>query len=306
MKRFSHLFILSIFHLFTSSLFAQSDIKLTLVSGPGRGQEGAAMICDGNIATKWCIDAPRQMPYTIVLDAGQTTTIAEYGLVTGDDTGSYPERNPATWRLSGSNDNQTWVTIDDQKNNRSMPDEDLQEYRFKPTNKGSYRYYRFEFFRMKDGTRIQLSEINFYTTVQTPVKTTFVSGSGTGKEGAEMAVDSHLYTKWCIDAPRQMPYNIVLDTDQPTVISEYRLVTGDDTHTYPDRNPVTWRMSGSNDKQKWTTLDEQKNNRRLRDENEQEYRFKPEGKGSFRYYRFEFIRMTAGTRLQLSEIKLYK
>jgi hypothetical protein len=103
-----------------------------------------------------------------------------------------------------------------------------------------------------------------------------------------------------------MPYTVVLDTEQPTPITEYRLFTADDTHTYPDRNPVTWRMSGSNDKQNWTTLDEQKNNHRLRDENEQEYRFKPATKGSFRYYRFEFIRMTAGTRLQLSEIKLYK
>jgi hypothetical protein len=65
-------------------------------------------------------------------------------------------------------------------------------------------------------------------------------------------------------------------------------------------------MSGSNDKQNWTVLDEQKSTRRLRDENEQEYRFKPKSTGSFRYYRFEFIQMTAGTRLQLSEIKLFK
>ena len=103
-----------------------------------------------------------------------------------------------------------------------------------------------------------------------------------------------------------MPYNIVLDSGQPAAISEYRFVTGDDTHSYPERNPMDWRMSGSNDKQAWTVIDEQKYNRRLRDENEQEYRFKMASPGSFRYYRFEFIRMTAGTRLQLSEIKLYK
>jgi len=291
------------FHL----IFAQDAIKTTLTNGPGRGQEGAAMVCDGQLSTKWCIDSPQQMPYTIVLDAGQATTVCEYGLVTGDDTRAYPERNPMTWRLSGSNDMQDWTTLDDQKNNRQMPDEDLQEYRFKPTHKGQFRYFRFEFFRMRNSTRIQLSEINLYNTVQTPVKATFVSGSGSNnKEGAAMVADGRLFTKWCIDDPKQMPYTVVLDTEQPTPITEYRLFTADDTHTYPDRNPVTWRMSGSNDKQNWTTLDEQKNNHRLRDENEQEYRFKPATKGSFRYYRFEFIRMTAGTRLQLSEIKLYK
>ena len=121
-----------------------------------------------------------------------------------------------------------------------------------------------------------------------------------------MAADGHLYTKWCVDEPQVMPYTIVLDAGEQMAVSEYGLVTGDDTHTYPDRNPMTWRVSGSNDKQAWTPLDEQKNNRRMRDENEQEYRFKVSSPATFRYYRFEFIRMTSGTRLQLSEIKLYK
>ena len=120
-----------------------------------------------------------------------------------------------------------------------------------------------------------------------------------------MASDGRLSTKWCIDDPQQMPYSIVLDAGSQTSLTEYGLVTGDDTHSYPSRNPVTWRVSGSNDKQAWTVIDEQKYNRRLRDENEQEYRFKPAVKGQFRYYRFEFIRMAEGTRLQLSEVKLY-
>ena len=309
MKRISLSFSLFLISPFLT-IMAQSTAKLTLVSGPGRGQEGAAMVCDGRFDTKWCIDEPRQLPYTIVLDAGEQTPIAEYGLVTGDDTDSYPDRNPVTWRVSGSNDQQNWTLIDDQKNNRSLPAENETEYRFTPTAAGAhgqYRYFRFEFIRMAGSTRIQLSEINIYKTKQTPIKATFVSGTGRdGKEGAAMAADGRLFTKWCIDAPQQMPYAIVLDAGQATVISEYRFYTGDDTHTYPDRNPVSWRLSGSNDQQNWTTLDEQKNNRRLRDENEQEYRFKTSATSSFRYYRFDFIRMADGTRLQLSEIKLFK
>lgn len=311
---FKQLSLFIAFYLFTSSPFnlimAQSVIKVTLVSGPGRDrQEGAAMVCDGNFATKWCIDDRRQMPYTIILDAGSQTPLAEYGLATGDDTSTYSDRNPVTWRVSGSNDKQTWTTLDEQKNNRSLPAEDFQECRFTPTSagaRGQFRYFRFEFFKMAGSTRIQLSEICLYRTVQTPIKTTFVSGSGNGREGAAMANDGRLFTKWCIDEPRQMPYSLVLDAGEQTAVSEYRFVTGDDTHSYPERNPMNWRLSGSNDKQNWTILDDQKNNRRLRDENEQEYRFKPSASGSYRYYRFEFTRMTDGTRLQLSEIKLYK
>ena len=290
---------------------AQAPIKTTFVSGSGRGgQEGPAMICDDQLSTKWCIDIPRLMPYSIVLDAGQQTSIVEYGLVTGDDTNAYPERNPVTWKVSGSNDKQNWTIIDDQKNNRSLPAEGLQEYRFKPTAAGAkdkFRYYRFEFFRMAGGTRIQLSEIYLYDKVQMPVKATYVSGSGRdGKEGAAKAADGWFFTKWCIDEPSQMPYSITLDAGEAAPISEYRFVTGDDTHDYPERNPISWKMSGSNDQKSWTVLDEQNGNRRLRDENEQEYRFRPATSGNYRYYRFEFLKMADGTRLQLSEIKLFK
>ena len=294
-----------------SQALAQAPIKTTFVSGTGpNDEEGPKMICDGEVATKWCIDSPSRLPYTIVLDAGQQTSIAEYGLVTGDDTSSYPDRNPVTWKVSGSNDQQNWTTLDEQKNNRSLPAEDFQEYRFQPRAAGAkdkFRYFRFEFIRMAGSTRIQLSEINLYDKPQMPVKATFVSGSGRqGKEGAPKIADGFLSTKWCIDEPNEMPYNIVLDVNEQTPISEYRFYTGDDTHDYPDRNPITWRLSGSNDRQNWTTLDEQKSNRRLRDENEQEYRFKPASTGNFRYYRFDFLKMADGTRIQLSEIKLFK
>lgn len=306
-----HLSFILMSFLALSEALAQAPVKTTFVSGSGRGgQEGPAMICDDQLSTKWCIDFPRLMPYSIVLDAGQQTSIVEYGLVTGDDTNAYPERNPVTWSVSGSNDKENWTTIDEQKNNRSLPAEGLQEYRFKPKAagaKGKFRYYRFEFSKMAGGTRIQLSEIYLYDKVQMPVKATFVSGSGRdSKEGAAMAADGWLFTKWCIDEPRQMPYSIILDAGEAATVTEYRFVTGDDTHDYPDRNPVSWKMSGSNDQKSWTVLDEQKGNRLLRDENEQEYRFRPATSGNYRYYRFEFLKMAGGTRLQLSEIKLFK
>ena len=305
-----HLITISLL-LLPFSLFAQAPVKTTFVSGTGpNDDEGPKMICDGRLSTKWRIDIPHQLPYSIVLDAGKQTSIAEYGFATGDDTSSYPDRNPVTWRLLGSNDKENWMPVDDRKNDRSLPAEDFSEYRFKPTAGGAkdkFRYFRFEFIRMAGSTRIQLSEINLYDKPQTPVKATFVKGSGRhDKEGAPMIADGFLFTKWCIDEPQEMPYSIVLDAGGQTPITEYRFYTGDDTHSYPERNPVTWRMSGSNDQQNWTTLDEQKNNRRLRDENEQEYRFKPATTGNYRYYRFEFLRMADGTRLQLSEIKLFK
>ena len=291
----------------TSSVLAQETIKTKLVSGTGSDiEEGPAMICDGDASTKWCVDEPSHMPYVIILDAGTPTDFAEYGFVTGNDTQDYPDRNPVTWRVSGSNDKENWTTIDTQENDRTLRDENEQEYRFKPAKKGQFRYYRFEFLKMADGTRIQLSEINLHKVGRTSIKTTFVSGPGNGKEGAAMVSDGFFYTKWCIDEPGKMPYSIVLDAGTSTAITEYGLVTGDDSHTYSGRNPRNWKVMGSNDKSNWKQLSEVKNDRSMRDENEQEYRFRVKNAPAYRYYKFVFEKTWEDTRIQLAEIKLYK
>ena len=291
----------------TSSVLAQETIKTKLVSGTGSDiEEGPAMICDGDASTKWCVDEPSHMPYVIILDAGTPTDFAEYGFVTGNDTQDYPDRNPVTWRVSGSNDKQNWTTIDTQENDRTLRDENEQEYRFKPAKKGQFRYYRFEFLKMADGTRIQLSEINLHKVGRTSIKTTFVSGPGNGMEGAAMVSDGFFYTKWCIDEPSKMPYSIVLDAGTSTAITEYGLVTGDDSHTYSGRNPRNWKVMGSNDKSNWKQLSEVKNDRSMRDENEQEYRFRVKNAPAYRYYKFVFEKTWEDTRIQLAEIKLYK
>ena len=297
---------------------AQAPIRTTVAEATvPDGEEGARMLCDGQLSTKWCIEEPTLMPYSVTLDAGTAQTVREYGLATGDDTSFYPSRNPVTWRMSGSNDRKTWTLLDERRNDRSLPAEDMQEFRFKPRREGDFRYYRFDFLRMAGGTRIQLSEVRLYQQMQTPVKAVFVSTNTKSApatqrrrpmmpEDASMVCDGFLHTKWCIDEPSQMPYSVTLDAGEEIVLGEYRLCTGDDTHYYPSRNPVAWRVSGSNDKQTWTTVDERQNNRLLRDENEQEYRFKTKQTATFRYYRFDFLRMTEGTMFQLSEIKLYK
>ena len=138
-------------------------------------------------------------------------------------------------------------------------------------------------------------------------KVTFVTGTQpTGKEGAAMVADGHKWTKWCIDAPQEMPYHVTIDATKAISPKAYGLVTAEDTHYYPTRNPIAWNVYGSNDLKEWTPLDKVKYDRRMRDENEQTYLFRIKESKAWRYYKFEFTRMTEGTRLQLSEIELYE
>ncbi|MGN1256728.1 MAG: hypothetical protein ACI4UA_06160 [Bacteroidaceae bacterium] len=139
------------------------------------------------------------------------------------------------------------------------------------------------------------------------VSIAFVEGTqSTGKEGSAMVADGHKWTKWCIDAPQEMPYHVTIDAGKALVPKAYGLVTAEDTHTYPTRNPIAWNVYGSNDCKEWTLVEKVKYNRDMRDENEQTYLFPIKESKAWRYYKFEFTRMTEGTRLQLSEIGLYQ
>ncbi|MBQ1908443.1 MAG: hypothetical protein II681_04095 [Bacteroidaceae bacterium] len=139
------------------------------------------------------------------------------------------------------------------------------------------------------------------------VKASFVDGTlPDGDEGARMVTDGMKSTKWCIDAPARLPYFVILEAAEPIALKEYTLVTGNDTHSYPDRNPSTWFVYGSNDKTSWKLLDERHSNFRMADLNAQEYFFSAQGKTPCRYFKFVFSEMQADTRLQLSEIGLVK
>lgn len=141
----------------------------------------------------------------------------------------------------------------------------------------------------------------------TPVAVTFVSGTQPqGKEGSAMVADGHKWTKWCLDAPDEMPYRVILDAAGATALKAYALVTAEDTHYYPSRNPIAWNIYGSDDLKQWTLIENIKYSRRLDDQNEQTYLFPIKESRAWRYYKFEFTRMAEGTRIQLSEISLYK
>lgn len=143
---------------------------------------------------------------------------------------------------------------------------------------------------------------------QTPVKTTFIDGSDKGgKETADKVTDGRKFTKWCLQNEKKMPYFVVLSVgDTPILLKEYILTTGDDTASYPDRNPASWIVSGSNDMKTWKTIDEKNSHLRMGALNIQDYYFPVKAKEAYKYYKFVFTELQDGSRIQLSEISLFK
>ena len=53
-----------------------------------------------------------------------------------------PNHFPRSWQLDGSNDNETWIMIDNQPNTNQLNGAN-KKYTFQVSNPGKYRYFRF-------------------------------------------------------------------------------------------------------------------------------------------------------------------
>lgn len=157
-------------------------------------------------------------------------------------------------------------------------------------------------------TILALCTVSVTLLAQTPVKATFVDGTDkAGKESADKVVDGRKFTKWCYQNEKKLPYFVVLSVGEtPITLKEYILTTGDDTASYPDRNPASWVVSGSNDMKNWKVVDEKHSYLRMAGLNLQDYYYPVKAKEAYKYYKFEFIEMHEGSRIQLSEISLFK
>lgn len=128
-------------------------------SGPaGFASETYDLLFDGRPNSKLCttnlID-----PTIVKFDT--TKHIVSYSLVNANDDESYPERTPVQWKLSGSNDGNTWIEIDTQ-NLTETNHTNYAERNFKLSEGVDYMYIKFENAAATD--RYQLADIIFYTT----------------------------------------------------------------------------------------------------------------------------------------------
>jgi hypothetical protein len=89
--------------------------------------------------------------------------VSEYTITSANDAASFPERNPADWRLLGSNNGgASWVTLDLRTNQVFTANFQRLAYSF--TNTTAYNLYRFEIDRVANPAQavaMQLDELEF-------------------------------------------------------------------------------------------------------------------------------------------------
>ena len=86
----------------------------------------------------------------------------------------------------------------------------------------------------------------------------------------------------------------IMIASEPVAVQQYSIVTGADTYNYPSRNPVSWKLEGSNDNQNWTLIDEQVKSYKLQAKNKEEFEFPVNGTETYKFFKFSATQLADG------------
>ena len=141
-------------------LFQISEFALLPAAFGMTLESGSAKAMDGDTGEKW----EGKTPQTVVVKATSACQLTGYQFTTGNDNRSYRGRNPKDWKVEGSNDQQTWTTIDSKTDDNVMQDKNYYPYFFPVTSsEATYRYYRFTVTQSVGNEYFQMSELALKT-----------------------------------------------------------------------------------------------------------------------------------------------
>ena len=120
-------------------------------------------------------------------------------------------------------------------------------------------------------------------------------GNGWGDSPVANLVDNDATTKFGCSGTGDS-WAIII-ASEPVAVQQYALVTGADTYNYPSRNPVSWKLEGSNDNQNWTLIDESVQSYKLKSYNKYENVFKVNGTETFKFFKFSATQLADGFQL---------
>jgi len=137
--------------------------------------EHAYRAFDGVKATKWL--APSNTAWvTYIFPAERSYVVTSYAITSGNDSATYPARDPDDWTLQGSNDGVTWDILDTQVGQAAGWTANYETRIFDlSSNTTAYKMYKLDITKARDPatTIIQISEIEFFA--DAPLEDTWVN-----------------------------------------------------------------------------------------------------------------------------------
>ena len=115
--------------------------------------EGKAQAFDNSTSTKW-LDFSATSWIQFQFAGSNAYACTEYTFTSAND---FPERDPKSWTLKGSNNGTSWTTLDTRSNVAFSAR--FQKLTFTFSNSTAYKYYKVDNITNNSGTIIQLAEI---------------------------------------------------------------------------------------------------------------------------------------------------
>ncbi|GAA3990486.1 hypothetical protein GCM10022384_43040 [Streptomyces marokkonensis] len=182
----------------------------------------------------------------------EPTAVTAYRLTAAND---YRDRDPRDWRLRGSVDGHTWITLDSRLDQAFPQRHQVREYAV--ANSTPYPLYRLDIGRnWGRQPETQLNRVELLTTddaelVGTPVPVTRVEASGEHWSAGEVAAN-------LLDAGggKWLTFSSTATLDfvlaKPGVVTAYTLTSAND---HCSRDPKDWVLRASQDGLTWVTVD---------------------------------------------------
>ena len=126
-----------------------------VTGGNGWGDSPLSALIDNDATTKFGTSGVGDA-WAIII-ASEPVAVQQYSLVTGADTYNYPSRNPVSWKLEGSNDNQNWTLIDEKVQTYQLKSFSKYENVIEVNNTGAisgtetYKFFKFSATQLADG-----------------------------------------------------------------------------------------------------------------------------------------------------------
>jgi len=174
--------------------WAYTGLRASLGTGGASYDQGISQLFDGT-DKKWCVTNFMFSAY-VEFNADDFLLPTGYVFVTGEDTATYPGRNPKSWTLQAKhNASDSWTTIASVSNDTVMQAVNDTAYRFAVSSaapENGYRFFRLNITGIGSGDCFQLKELYLLGTERLEPATytlTFDSDDGTDETFTRQCAD---------------------------------------------------------------------------------------------------------------------
>lgn len=189
----------------------------------------------------------------------KAAVVRSYSIASANDV---PGRDPSSWILYGSNDGETWVSLDSREGITFSARQQTKTFGF--NNNKAYKWYKFDITSNKGESLTQFSNLDLFTesykdngdgkvdtsSIIGVVDTYDGTADFTGSEVKANLFDGSTGTKWIATGGTDIWVSVKLKA--PLAVNQYQISVCNDHHT---RDPKSWNFYGSNDGETWVLLD---------------------------------------------------